>query len=211
MDPELDDHGQPVNVLFNRWRNFDRDLSEMVGLIRGILADEVLNDDEIKFAEDWLRAHAEIRTQWPGDVLFRRVEKALVDGCVSESERGDLMQLFRKLSRGDVKTLDGTQLSTILPIDVPPPTLVFRNHVFVLSGTFAFGPRKECERYTEEAGGRCESAVTKRTHYLVIGTFVSRDWAHSIYGRKIERAIDLKTEGSLLAIVSEDHWAASMK
>jgi hypothetical protein len=39
------------------------------------------------------------------------------------------------------------------------------------------------------------------------GTFGSRDWVHTSFGRKIQKAVDYRTSGSRLAIVGEDHWA----
>lgn len=42
--------------------------------------------------------------------------------------------------------------------------------------TLLHGP--DCERQGERLGGVCESAVSKRTTYLVIGTFRNRDWVH---------------------------------
>jgi hypothetical protein len=41
---------------------------------------------------------------------------------------------------------------------------------------------------------------------LVIGTFASRDWANTNYGRKIERAVELRQSGSGISIISEEHW-----
>jgi hypothetical protein len=61
-----------------------------------------------------------------------------------------------------------------------------------------------------ERGGSCEGNVTRRTSFLVIGTFGSRDWQHSSYGAKIRRAVELRDSGFALRIVGEDHWAASL-
>jgi len=44
----------------------------------------------------------------------------------------------------------------------------------------------------------------------VLGTFGSRDWVHTSFGRKIETAIRYRDKGAPIAIVSEDHWAASL-
>jgi hypothetical protein len=48
------------------------------------------------------------------------------------------------------------------------------------------------------------------TNYVVIGTFGSRDWVHTSFGRKIEKAVDYRTKGYPLAIITEDHWAAQL-
>ena len=210
MKVEVDPNNQPLNPLFNRERNFDRDISEMIGLIKGLLADGILSVLEVQAAYEWFETHSEICHNWPGDVLSQRVKQAISDGVVSEDERNNLQDLFTRLARNDITTLNGMAASTSLPLNDPPPIVAFPRKTFVLTGTFAFGPRKECERFTITAGGKCDSAVTLRTNYLVIGTFVSRDWAHSIYGRKIERAMEMRAGGTRLAIISEDQWAGAL-
>ena len=82
--------------------------------------------------------------------------------------------------------------------------------IFVFTGQMAFGPRQDCQRHVELFGGLCEASVTRRTNYLVIGTFASRDWAHTSFGRKIEKAVGLRDRGQPLAIVAEHHWAAQL-
>ena len=62
-----------------------------------------------------------------------------------------------------------------------------------------------------QRGALCESTVTRRTRYLVVGTFGSRDWVHSSFGRKIEKAVELEQAGMPLSIVGEDHWAAAIQ
>lgn len=55
----------------------------------------------------------------------------------------------------------------------------------MFTGKFAYGTRADCEREVSDRGSLCELTVTRRTSFLVIGTFGSEDWAHSSYGRKI--------------------------
>jgi NAD-dependent DNA ligase len=82
--------------------------------------------------------------------------------------------------------------------------------IFVFTGKLVFGPRKDCERQVQNLGGDCEPSVTQRTNYLVIGTFGSRDWVHTSFGRKIEKAVGYRQAGQRLAIISEDYWAGSL-
>jgi hypothetical protein len=59
-------------------------------------------------------------------------------------------------------------------------------------------------------GGLCEANVTKRSTFLVIGTFGSRDWVHTAFGRKIDKAVSYRSAGTPLRIVAEDHWAGAL-
>lgn len=88
--------------------------------------------------------------------------------------------------------------------------LVWRRSIFVFTGKFAFGPRAECQRQAVARGGLCEENVTQRTTYLIIGTFGSRDWVHTPFGRKIEKAVKYREAGLGVAIVAEEHWAGCL-
>jgi len=41
---------------------------------------------------------------------------------------------------------------------------------------------------------------------LIVADMGSRDWIHSTHGRKIEKAMEVKSSGNLIAIISEEHW-----
>ena len=49
--------------------------SSLLGLVSGLLADNVLSDDEIRFLGAWLDQHSVIATAWPGDVLHEHVTR----------------------------------------------------------------------------------------------------------------------------------------
>ena len=71
----------------------------------------------------------------------------------------------------------------------------------------AFGTRRNVMEAIEARGGTpSDSAPTRESNYLVIGVFASRDWANTNYGRKIERAVELRDSRSGIAIISEEHW-----
>ena len=40
--------------------------------------------------------------------------------------------------------------------------------------------------------------------YLAIGHFASRDWVHTTFGRKIERAVEMRKRYGMPAIISEE-------
>ena len=59
----------------------------------------------------------------------------------------------------------------------------------MFTGRFASGMRADCEREATNRGSTCEKNVTRRTSFLVIGTFGSEDWKHSNLGTKIQKAV----------------------
>lgn len=78
--------------------------------------------------------------------------------------------------------------------------------MFLFTGTMAYGPRKACEALVVERGGSIAAGVSKKTHYLVIGSIGNEQWLHSSYGTKITKAVEIREVGANIAIVSEAHW-----
>jgi hypothetical protein len=53
--------------------------------------------------------------------------------------------------------------------------------------------------------------LTSDTGYLVIGVYATDSWAHSTFGRKIEKAVTLRDRGRRIAIVGEQHWVGQLR
>src|SRR6184192_1705923 len=77
-----DPHGQPLNVRFNRARRAERDLSEMLGLLKGVLADGEVTRTEAALLRDWVLQHRDATEQWPVNILKDRLERIFADGKV---------------------------------------------------------------------------------------------------------------------------------
>lgn len=198
--------GQPVGF-FRGEGNVEKTVDELIGLAKGLLADNILSPEEVQFLITWMQANQHIASTWPASVLFDRVKRALEDGIIDDEERKELFDILKQLT--------GDQLiencSTPLPLDNPQPNINFEDSVFCVTGKFAFGPRSEIEKLIEERGGELNNSITKKVNYLVIGTFSSRDWIHSSYGRKIEKAVEYRDNGDDIAIISEDHFISQTK
>lgn len=76
---------------------------------------------------------------------------------------------------------------------------------FCLTGTFMFGRRQDCEAAIAAKGGEA-GPLRRDTNYLVIGEYATDAWIHSTYGRKIEKAVEMRANNLPIAIVSEAHW-----
>ena len=199
------------NTTLNRTRRLDRNTDELIGICRGVLADGSINVSEMAFLRDWVDRHQEFAHEYIFNALFHRIADALTDGVISADEERDLLALLQGVVGGEA---DGEQsvasLTSTLPLDDPPPSINFNDHVFVVTGTFDFGPRSAVIEAIETRGGTVRDALSSRTDYLVVGMLGSRDWIHSSYGRKIEQALKLREEGATLVIIGEAHLRASL-
>jgi hypothetical protein len=209
-EAQLDPHGQPFNLRFNRARRAERDLSEFLGMAKGLVADGVVTEEEARYVAEWVLSHPDASEQWPFPAVIERLNRIYADQRVDEGERRDLASLLESIVGGTAGLIVGRDAPTELPLDAPPPVLTWTGAVYVFTGQFAYGTRANCEREVLRRGGTCEDRVTKKTRYLVIGTFGSRDWVHTSLGRKIQKAVYYRSKGQPLAIVCEDHWGAAI-
>lgn len=183
----------------------DRQVSELIGLARGLIADNELNDHEIEFLHKWLVANDAARANPMLAILLERIRDIYADGYVDESERGDLIDVLRQFTANDFE-LGETLKATSLPLTDPAPNIDFEGKKFCFTGTFVYGKRSQCEALVTGYGGICTSTVSWGTNYLVIGEYATAAWAQSSFGRKIEAAAELRSKGADLAIIPEHHW-----
>jgi NAD-dependent DNA ligase len=182
-----------------------RQVDELIGLARGLVADGKLNLEEVEFLRVWLEANAAITKQpLMVETLHGRLKEILADGAVDDEERRELFETLSNFSRPDVE-LGEVMKSTSLPLCNPAPTMTFKARRYCFTGTFMFGKRSACEAAVSDRGGFCGN-LTKKTEFLVIGIYATESWKHSAFGNKILQASEWRAEGVPISIVSEEHW-----
>lgn len=185
-----------------------RQVDELIGLARGLIADGSINHSEVEFLERWLVANLAISHQPLISLLYQRVREILADGVADRDECADLLGALTRFSAGDA-ALGEAPKATSLPLCEPLPALYFDGQFYCFTGTFSFGQRKHCEQAVAERGAIAGS-LTKNTNVLVIGAYATESWKHSSFGTKILKAVDLRASGAPIAIVSEEHWASHL-
>ncbi len=186
----------------------ERAFAELMGVVRGIVADGAVSPDEAERLARWTRENPDVAARWPANMLARRLEAIVRDGRVDRRERAHLQAVLGGLAHNpEWMTFS---LATDLPVDRPEPEVVFASRTFVFAGEMAYGPRRACEREVVELGGTCEPTVSRRTHYLVLGALSASDWGQEGFGAQVDEAVHLRTRGVCVAIISEEHWAAAL-
>ena len=185
-----------------------RQIDELIGIARGLCADNHLNELEVAFLEKWLAANLAASEQPLIGTLYQRIREMLADGQVTDDERSELFATLQSLSNDDFE-LGEVLKSTTLPLCDPAPSIVFTDRHFTFTGTFKFGKRKDCENAVFDRGASFGS-LTRKTDFLVIGLYATESWKHSTFGNKILDACEMRSSGVPIAIVSEEHWAKSI-
>ncbi len=198
-------------VFYNRVgvdRLSSRQVDELIGIARGLVADGQINHSEVEFLQKWLGANLHISSQPIIRVLYQRVGQVLADGIVDDDEKSELLDTLNQFVNRDFE-LGETLKATSLPLCRPAPKLEFAGKRYCFTGTFNFGQRKECERAVAERGAEATS-LTQKTDYLVIGVYATDSWKHSSFGNKILKAVDMRESGVPISIVAEEHWAGHL-
>jgi NAD-dependent DNA ligase len=182
----------------------NRQIDELIGLARGLIADGKITQDEAEFLRDWLSSNAGITQQPLLKTLYRRIADMLADGTFDDEERRELLDTLRTFSGGRSEIGEALK-PTNLPLCDPAPTVVFADRRFCFTGTFMFGQRKVCERAVLDRGGTCGS-LNRSTNFLVIGAYATESWKHSTFGLKILKAVEMREKRIKIRIVAEEHW-----
>jgi hypothetical protein len=191
-------------------RRIEQGLAEMVGLVRGVVADGVVSSDEATRLSEWTRANPEPAARWPANILARRLGRIFADGRLDGPERERLGALLAQLAENPEGIGRGFPLATDLPITRPEPDVVFEGQTFVFAGELAYGPTRACEREVLELGGTCERTVNRRTDYVVIGALAANEWAQGAFGSLVDEVVQYRSRGVPIAVITEEHWASAL-
>jgi hypothetical protein len=185
-----------------------REVGEMLGLVRQVLADGVVTEEEARALSAFVRARPDVASRWPGDVLTLRLERIFEDRRVDPEEREELARMLAQIveAEGEQDAAEGPPL----PLDDPPPVVRFLDRTFVFAGPLALGSLGSCHRILVKMGGTYATTVGEDTDYLVVGAFQGADWRRSAAAAEIRRALELKAEGVPLAIVSEEEFTRAL-
>lgn len=184
-----------------------RQIDELIGLARGLTADGILNEAEVRCLETWLAVNLSISHQPLIALLYERVRAVLADGVADQEECEDLLATLTTFT-GDAD-LGEAQKATTLPLCQPAPLLTFDGKHYCFTGTFSYGQRRHCEQAVAERGA-IGGSLTKKTDVLVVGAYATESWKHSSFGNKILKAAEMRAEGLPISIVSEQHWVAHL-
>ena len=193
---------------FNQKRVVDRNIDELIGFARGILADGKVDQNEAESLQKWLVAISGSEHPILHNLLIR-VNQMLEDGILDDEESAELFETLNELTGSNFEKGEILK-STTLPLDKPEPEVEFNGSTFSCTGTFETGKRMEVEEIIINNGGK-PSTLNSSTSYLVIGAYATDSWAHSSYGRKIEKALHFKQKGKDIKIISEHHLLKYLK
>jgi NAD-dependent DNA ligase len=205
---------EDITWLCNRLRSaeyYDKttaDLQRLHGVLGGIIADGVVSEDELRALADWIDEHDHLRTCWPYDEVGALITSVMADKKIDEQEHKLLVDFFSEfVSVADERTIvsphfaEGTTLAGLCAVC---PEIDFADQKFCFTGSSTRHTRVELSTLIHNLGGHVSSSLSASVKYLVIGAEGNPCWAYACYGRKVEKAVELRKAGVRLLIVHEN-------
>lgn len=183
------------------------DLQRLHAVVGGIIADTQISETELRGLSAWLDAHDHLRSCWPYDEIGSLITSVLADKRIDEQEHQLLFRFFSEF----VALLDGRTIinppvadgGSILGLCAVCPEITFDGTKFCFTGTSARYTRSHLTETVARLGGEVVAAPSAKVHYLVIGADGNPCWAYACYGRKVEKAVELRKTGARIMIVHE--------
>lgn len=193
-----------------RSRNVTKAVEHLLGICTGLVADNRIDDAEVEFLDLWIKQYPDVTTCWPGKIIADRLRSILADGVITEAERKDFLETLKGICGFQLEETGAAEAAVAsIPFD-DDPSIYFDSRTFCFTGRFLFGTRANCEREILKRGSTAVDGVNSKLEYLVVGTLIEPTWAHTSYGRKIEKAIDFINKGHGIAIISERQWVEAL-
>lgn len=193
----------------NKETTLFRQIDELIGLIKGVMADGAVHQSEVEFLVKWLEKNKDTLDQWPAVAIFPRLKAALSDGSLDGEEEKEIRDLLHvALEQNSVREAND---AANIPYTTPVPEVQFANRTFCFTGKFQSGSRPWCVSQIIARGGIAASKLTQNVNYLIVGELNSGSWAKDKHGRKIGKAIKYRDAGAKIAILSEQNWFEQLK
>lgn len=165
-------------------------LQQLLGIIKGISADQVINEREAENLRAWMNESSDMSANSTFALVKAEIDAVLADRKIAPDEEERLLKLFERI---------------INPIEESTSEIKFTDRKFVLSGDFSFGSKSEVEAAIRDRGGEIAKAVSSKVHYVVIGNEGSEAYAHGNYGTKVKKAMELQDKGKPIQVITESH------
>jgi len=192
-----------VNPYFDSFR---AGVQVLMGMLAGVNADGVLEEREVRALSDWAEDWSHLAGLWPYDEC-----RAIVSSMIANHRIAEEAEVLRGLAaQFPIGSVDGDAPPPLIGgICASDPDIQFRAKCFVFTGESERAGRDELCQLVSSLGGIATANVTRKSDYLVVCDQGCQHWAFSCYGRKVEKAYNMRREGHSVLIVHEtDFWDA---
>jgi hypothetical protein len=192
-----------------RFNDITISIQKLHGILHGILLDGIISTEELNGLLVWMNSNLNMKGTYPYDEIY-----SLVYENINHNEGQNLLKVYfsqfinisyTAIDKSDIEKL---RQSTPIPlICAREPHIEFKNKEFCFTGISSQDKkRNEIIDIIGNVGGRYNNNVTNSTDYLIIGDKNNPSWAYVTYGRKTEKAIELRKYGHITLVKETDFW-----
>jgi NAD-dependent DNA ligase len=186
------------------------DIQRLHAVVGGIVADTRITEKELRGLGEWIDDHDHLRGRWPYDEIGSLVTTVLADQKIDAQEHEMLFRYFSEfvalLDDRAIKSPPVKHEGSVVGLCAVCPEIVFQDSVFCFTGASARYPRAKLKEMVESFGGQVSNSPSKKVDYLIIGADGNPCWAYACYGRKVEKAVELRRAGVKLMIIHESDF-----
>jgi len=186
------------------------DLQRLHALLGGVASDGVISERELRGLSDWLSEHEHLKKCWPYEEVASLITGVLADKKITDVEHELLKEFFGEfVPILDDRTITSPKLvvkGALVGLCAVCPDITFSEKIFCFTGTSSKYTRAEFSNVIRNLGGEVANSVSTNLDYLIIGADGNPCWAFACYGRKVEKAIELRRAGAQLLLVHENDF-----
>ncbi len=174
--------------IYNYDKQVSKAIQELIGVSGSILFDGQIDENEIKYLQQWLVLHGPYLTKYPLVELKEIIDSILEDGTVTQGEKQNLFNFLSSISIGV------EQNPTVEGIFELNPRILFNGNNFLFTGELLYSERDKAESLVIDKGGKILKSCNKQLNYLIVGSKGSEAWKFGRFGTKVSKAIELNRE-----------------
>lgn len=189
------------------YKQASAEIQQLHGIVGGIASDGVITKPELESLSVWMDERSHLKTIWPFAEIESIATDILQDGVITAEEHRRLMAFLSEFTDcPNAEKITGFS-APVSGICALCPEIIFKQREFCFTGKSAKGPRNTFATAIVSRGGIFSDMLRKTVHYLIVGADSNPCWSYACYGRKIEKAMDMRRQGSEVMIVHEnDFW-----
>jgi NAD-dependent DNA ligase len=174
---------------------------QLGGFLAGISADNNINVRELNALRNWSSENATLFNTWPFDALLPAIDRISSDRQLPADEHGELLSFCHCVSA--IKPVGRANTETVAKLPMQTVSILIQDSTFCFTGESPNYTWKELAKIVEMYGGVAAASVNAQLHYLVICDVPNPAWAFQMYGRKVEKAMNMKKKGAGVEVVFE--------
>lgn len=186
------------------------DIQRLHAIVGGVVADGHISIEELRGLSSWLQDHEHLKTCWPYDEIDSLITVVLADKKIDDKEHKMLKDFFSEfIAVLDERTIVSPSISegsTLVGLCAVCPEVEFDGSKFCFTGASTRYTRVMLADTVNRLGGEVVPTVSAKVNYLVIGADGNPCWAYACYGRKVEKAVELRKSGVRVLIVHENDF-----